>query len=752
MDDTTVPRSSSLSAAGSHAGGVAKHIRVHSSWVIRDVLAGIAGSVVLVANIVSFGALIFPGQFSSGIPLAIWSMLIGGCVSGLWIALTTSLPPIATGIDSPTGAVLIVLSSIIGSSMIASGNAPETAVYAVMFVFSVATFLSGIIIYALGALRLARMFRFVPYFVVGGFLAATGWLLVSGGLQMTTSHRLGLELLSSWTPTEAIKLGSALAVLAILLATRRWIKWAASVPAALLVVWFVGALLLRVLDLSSPQDGWYFRSLGTLSTWSPFVVADLPHFHWRSTLTFVPEILAVTVVALISLVSKVSAIEVRRQHAGNLDCEFRSHGIASLVTAPIGGIISGMQTGTSRLLEQTGERGRASGVVCSAILGFVALANFDLSGLVPVPVIAGLVLFLGYSFFVDALRQPFLQRAWFDLVLSIAIMIVCVRYGYVAGVLFGIVGACLLFAISYARIGVIRRTATREKFSSDVDRSPEASRYLRERGAAIQLYWISGYIFFGCSEGVFDAITDSIETLPPHSVKYVVLDFELVSGADSSAIFSLTKLRNYCDKCGVALVYCSLSRRNFAALQQGGYFGGKSKHKAFADLNSALAWCEDELLAAADFGLASDVSDFDGWLEAQLGDAAIAADLIRYMERKDITEPRVIYNRGDPADTVDLVAAGALAIELTDPDGMIRRRRRVMTHTVVGEMGFFRRISRSATVCTEGPATLYSLSRAGFERMQRERPDLASAFYSFIICMLADRIEFTNREIVALSA
>jgi SulP family sulfate permease len=309
-----------------------------------------------------------------------------------------------------------------------------------------------------------------------------------------------------------------------------------------------------------------------------------------------------------------------------------------------------------------------------------------------------------------------------------------------------------LFAISYARIGVIRRTATREKFSSNVDRSPEASHYLREKGATIQLYWISGYIFFGCSEGVFDTITASIEALPPRSVNYVILDFELVSGADSSAIFSLNKLRNYCDQCGVVLVYCSLSRRNFAALQSGGYFGGKSPHRAFADLNAALAWCEDELLAAAHFGLASDAGGFEGWFQSQIGDAVLARDLIGYMERSDITEPRVLYERGDPADTVDLVAAGSLAIELVDPDGAIRRRRRIMTHTVVGEMGFFRQIPRSATVCTEGPATLYSLSREAFERMQRERPDLASAFYSFIIRMLADRIEFANREIAALSA
>ena len=74
-----------------------------------------------------------------------------------------------------------------------------------------------------------------------------------------------------------------------------------------------------------------------------------------------------------------------------------------------------------------------------------------------------------------------------------------------------------------------------------------------------------------------------------------------------------------------------------------------------------------------------------------------------------------------------------------------------MTHTVVGEMGFFRHSARSATVSSDGPATLFTLTRANFQRMRRERPDLASAFDDFILCILADRIDFANHAIDALN-
>jgi len=66
-------------------------------------------------------------------------------------------------------------------------------------------------------------------------------------------------------------------------------------------------------------------------------------------------------------------------------------------------------------------------------------------------------------------------------------------------------------------------------------------------------------------------------------------------------------------------------------------------------------------------------------------------------------------------------------------------------------MGFFRQSVRSATVSSDGPATVFSMTCANFERMRRERPDLASAFYGFIVRVLADRIDFANRTVAALS-
>ena len=205
---------------------------------IRDMIAGFVAAIVLIGNIISFGALMFPGDLHLGIPIVVWSMLIGGCVAGVWIAWATSLPPLATGIDSPTGAVLVLLSAATATSVVEAGGGSETAVHTVMLIFTAATVLSGALFYVIGVCRWGSYFRFVPYFVVGGLLAATGCFLIAGAVRMTTSRAIFTlgGLAGHWTAGEIARVAISICVLAVLLILRRLIKSAFVVPGSLVVM------------------------------------------------------------------------------------------------------------------------------------------------------------------------------------------------------------------------------------------------------------------------------------------------------------------------------------------------------------------------------------------------------------------------------------------------------------------------------------------------------------------------------------
>lgn len=97
-----------------------------------------------------------------------------------------------------------------------------------------------------------------------------------------------------------------------------------------------------------------------------------------------------------------------------------------------------------------------------------------------------------------------------------------------------------------------------------------------------------------------------------------------------------------------------------------------------------------------------------------------------------------------------LQASGCVAITIIDEDGRPIRLRRMLGHTIVGEMGFYRGVPRTAHVIAEGPTVIYRLTQKAFDRMQEHDPAAAGAFNKLIIRLLSDRLEFANREISAL--
>ena len=721
------------------------------AWA-TDGLAGLVASIAPIANIVAYAALMFPGPLATGASTAIWAMLVGSGIIGLWVACKTSLPPLATGIDSPTAAGLVLVAATAELALQPSGAGAAETVHAVMMMFTLATALSGALLWGIGTARWSSYLRFVPHFVVAGFLAATGWLLVAGGIRLTTGRSMS-ALFAPWDGAEIAKLVCAVAVWALLLAHKRWLRWPFALPLMLLALSAGGSLALRSLDLAGPEHGWYLPSLGALTPWRPIQAWASSPLPAPLVVQALPDILAVVIVTLVSLVTKVSSLEVARKAAGDLDVELRVHGAATLAAMPFGGMAASIQLGTSRLLEDMGGDGRRSGAACALVLLLVGLSSFDLPALIPLPVAAGLLFQLGWGFLVEALSKPLAQRDWLNLGLAVAITAVCARYGFVTGVLGGVVAACFLFAVSYARLGAVRKHLSRAQFAGNVSRSTEASIALSRHGESIQIYWLSGYIFFGSSEGVFERVRDDVQALPRRTVSHIILDFSAVGAADASITVSLSKLHDFCRRNGTLLIFSGLSAKLTGMLKRDGFFTVREP-TPFADANAALAWAEESVLAGLDQAADSQGpkrDDFEAWLQHQFGPRVRAADFLAYLQRRTVSGGQVLYRAGDLADEIHLVAAGRLLVDVPAADGLPMRVRRISTHAVIGEMGFFRRITRSATVSSEGESTLWTLTRQSFERMCRERPDLAGAFHEFLLRTLADRIVLSDKMLLAIA-
>jgi SulP family sulfate permease len=726
---------------------------IEASTLGRDALAGTISAIVNIAYCISFSALIFQGSIAAGFPLGLAALIMGTVVTGVVVALTTTLVPADAGPDTPAVAVMSVLAATVAAGLASKGASEEAMVINVLVAISVSTFLTGALLFGVGALKLGQWLRFVPYPVIGGFLAASGWLLITGGVEVITGSNLTIQPSSwaaIWDPRYAPQIGVGLAFALFIVLLKRWMDDFLTLPVA-----FFGFLVVMNLVLfgfvtdEATRSQWFLKAVGALQLWWPLEAIATHDIDWGVLAMSSVEIGAVCGVTAISMLLDVSSLEVARQKSANLDKEFQTNGLANVLASVLGGVAGNLSLNNSLLLQQAGAVTRISGVSVAIVCGLVLFAGADIGAFVPKAILGGMLAYLGVMILIEALVRSPAQRSITDLALAIAIAIVIVYFGYLLGVVLGVIGACLLFALSYSRIGVIRRHLTRYELSSNVERSPEQTRLLHEEGKRVHVFWLSGFIFFGSSNGLFERIKRVIEGQDEKPVGYIVLDFSAVQGLDTSAVLSLVKLRNYCEEKDVTLVFSGLSDAMDAAFNGAGFFGADRPHQVFGTRNEAIEWCEDMLLLYHEVGDASTHS-FESWLHHEF-DGLISFDRIaQFMERQELETGALLFKQGEAADSVVFQESGGVAITINDEYGRSIRLRRMIGHTVMGEMGFYRDMPRTADVVAEAPTVVYRLTREAFDRMQEKDPVAAAALHKLIIRLLSDRLDFANREISAL--
>src|SRR5438552_4425009 len=212
-----------------------------SPRVLGLVTTGLIIGAVEVVLAISFASLVFGGYLYYYLADGIGLYLVAG-------ALTLAIVAWRAGSRGPVGSIqdaaAPVLALIALRTAVDTHGGPDRSFLTVVAATLVVTILTGIAFLVIGNFRLSNLVRLVPYPVVGGFLAGTGWLLLKGGIYVATNvpaevsefHLLigGFELLR-WVP--------AIAFGAILLWMSRVIKRPLVIPAVLaggLVAFVIG--------------------------------------------------------------------------------------------------------------------------------------------------------------------------------------------------------------------------------------------------------------------------------------------------------------------------------------------------------------------------------------------------------------------------------------------------------------------------------------------------------------------------------
>lgn len=710
---------------------------------LSDCCVGLIAGLVTLTYSLSYAALIFSGDLEPYLPLGVGRVLMSAMLISILVALTSSFRFAIAGPDSNASALLALMAGAVVAGL-PPEQAAERLLPTVFAVLIVATLSTGCLLLALGRLRLSRWVRFVPYPVMGGFLAGTGWLIVRGALQIMTDAPLGLTQLPNMLTADNIYhwllgLGVALALFGVSRYTRHYV----TLPVALLVGIGLthGGLWLADTSLAEARAaGWLFRTVPNQPGWPMWDTATFSRIDWMAVLRQSGTMAAMMLVVVLTLLLNATGVEVATQQDGDLDRELRAHGMANLLSGLCGGVVGYLSISRSLLNYQAGARGSLSGVTAGLFCGVVFWFGASFLPYIPKPILGGLVLYAGLGLLFEWVyrARTMLPRAEYLIVLLIMVVIGAV--GFLEGVGVGVMVAVTLFAVNYSRIDVTKHVLSGVTSQSNVARPPHQEQFLRQHGGQIHILKLQNFIFFGTAHTLLTQIRQRLSALRQHPLRFIVLDFQLVSGLDSSAVLSFIKIRQTILRHQCCLVFTALPPAVERLLQQGGClatFGGAVQ--VFADLDRGLEWCENQLLQRSTADAPGEQSIADQ-LQSVLAQPKQIAQFVGYLECLMIPQGQTVFQEGDPPDGLYFLETGQVSVLRALPNGQSQRLRTYNSGTIIGEMGLYENAPRSASIIADQACRFYYLSPKAFERMEREAPTLAIAFHKYVVALLAGRL------------
>jgi SulP family sulfate permease len=722
--------------------------------LLPSLTVGVLVSIMSIGTVVSLAALIFSGSLSQFLAGGIGLVLFGALVMGIVVAFTTSLPGmIAIPQDTPAAILALIAAGI----SVAMRSAPPQAVYVTVLAAIVLTsVLMGVILVLLGRFRASGFVRYIPYPVVGGFLAGTGWLLAKGafgvmlGAPMTLAN---LPRLIAWDEMVEWVPGLVFAVV-LLLVLRRYHHFLIT-PAALILTTalFYGFLFVAHIPIAEASArGWLLGPFPAGGFFQPLNPALLPQVDAAAILGQADKIATVLVLSVVALLLNTSALEVTVRQDIDLNRELITAGIANLAGG-LGGSPVGYQTlSMSALACRMGARSRLvnliSGLICGAALFFGA----SLFSYVPKLVLGGMLLYLGLTFLVEWLIDSRRSLPTTDYLLVWTILFIIAAVGFLQGIGAGVVIAAILFVITYSRVHVIRNALSGQNFHSNVDR-PKAHRdLLMKHGAEIFILRLQGFIFFGTIQTILNRIRLRLGDKDQIQLRFVVLDFQRVTRLDSSAVFSITRLKQLAQANGILMVWTQVSPAIHGQLERGGLVDKTdNSFKILPTLDHGVEWCENKILARmGSANLTAVVERLEGQLRREFPGIPAAEGLMKYLERRNIPEGEYLMREGDPPTDMYFIEAGLVTAQLEAPDGQIVRLRSMRGGTIVGETGLYLGTPRTASVVASRPCVVYRLSAEALKTMREQEPQVAALLHEWIARLLAERLAANNRTIEAL--
>ena len=416
---------------------------------------------------------------------------------------------------------------------------------------AIATIIAGLVLIAVGLLRLGSYIKYIPFPVTVGFTAGIAVIIFASQLRnllgLTIAHEPSALLPTLIAIRDALPtihlptVGITLLSLAGIVVLRRlrpaWPSFLIAVALAAVVC----AVFHLDVQTVSTRFGAIPRSLPSPA---------LPAFSIEKVQAVLPDGLAIALLGAIeSLLSAVVADGMTgRRHRSN--CELSAQGVANIASIVFGGIcVTGTVARTATNV-RAGAHGPVSGIFhCGYLLIFLIVAA-PLVGFIPLASLGAVLAVVAWNMAEKEEFWSLLRSSRGDAVVLLSTFLLTIFVDLVTGIAVGVVLGALLFLHRMAEAVEIDGGRSLEDIADGADRQRYDPALATNRD--VIFYRISGAFFFGATARVL-TVLERLGATP----RLLVLDFEDVPLIDSTAAHSLVAFVNKIKRSGTKVIFAA---------------------------------------------------------------------------------------------------------------------------------------------------------------------------------------------------
>ena len=703
----------------------------------------------------SYTRLIFHGRLAGYFAAGLAIVLVSEIVTVLITSFFSSDHATLVVMQSPTAVIQGIIAGRVVDALPVD-MPPEELFAAVYLIVVLSALLAGGFLVLLGALRAGGLIRYIPYPIVGGFMAGLGWLIFNAGFQVLVDLRLSAaslplllegDIFSRWWP--------ALAFALCILGLRTRVNSTLVMPGAIiasLILFYIWAYFVVGNVNAVAEGGWLLPNLAGALNWQFPDLSILPRIDPVVFAAGAGEIVTLIVVCTLNLFMRASAQEIIVNRELNLNRECIVNGIANAAAVVSGGgYVSYHAPISSSLVTVMRVYGRLVGVILAFMFLLTLAFGSAIFSLIPRFIPAGLLMYFGLQFMKEWLLDSRSSLPRQDYIVVVVIALVTALFGLLAGIAVGIMVAISFFVLQYSRINVIQHELSGAIHRSNLDRPLAQNQLLQKEGDKILIFRLQGFVFFGTAYGFYEHVKGRITSPGARPLAFIILDFKAVRGFDVSAIVDFQKLKRLAAKHNIEILISNVLPDLQPYLVEGGIVEGAAKGLPFFDdLDHALERCENILLERANLLDTAQIT-----VEQQLAQHVRlrrqdTSALRQSLERIETAVGDTVFQQGDDPDALYFIESGRVDVLLEVQPDRVLRLRSMTAGTVIGEVGFYLKTARTAAVVVTEAGVLQRLSHEALRRMEESDPQTASAIHILIASVLSDRLSSSNRLIQEL--